>query len=451
MIGKMIGFGLLIYGHAYAGESLTHRFSRDVLIEGQAQQSLLAVPLDAAVYADSAIDFRDLRLIDSQNTETPYWLQKIGGTKTVTKRLPVHSAQPKLERIGEDGINITLELEKDEVANVDGLTVATNQRDFEYVLKVDGSENGQDWQSLVDKAMIYDYSRFMTFGNRDVELPGNNYRYFKITVAKAVNTQESALVELTRSLEKGQELQRKETIDLHSQPLHIERIELWREETETVPEDEQRFKYPLTHVEVNRDDEKKLTVIDLDAEFLPLNGLELNIATSNFSRHAEVQIPVKEGIESKLLTIASSNIEALHFKDFEREQTKLYFPEQRRQRYRIVIADQDNPPLKIAGVTGIGPGYQLLFLPQAYQTYQLRYGAEKAEMPHYETAPIQELLRKGYQPVSARLGADVKKTEIKESFDFLNLLNSNAFLGVVIFVMVLVLGWSLYRVSKRLA
>ena len=451
MIGKVLGIGLLLCTEANAGEALAYRFSRDVLITGQTQQALLAVPLDAAVYAASASDFRDLRLVDSQNVETPFWLQKIGGSKTVTKRLPVHAKQPKLKKNGEDGIIITLELEPDEVANVDGLTVVTKQRDFEYAIEVQGSEDGQNWQPLVDNAVIYDYSRFMTFGNRDIELPGNNYRYFKLTVAKAVDTQESALVELTRSLEEGQELQRKEKIDLRNQPLHIERIEFWHEDTETIVENEQRFNYPLANYAVSRNNEKKVTLVDIDAQFLPLTGFELDVETPNFSRHADIQVPVRQGIETSMSTIASGNIEALHFKDFKREQTTLYFPEQRRQRYRIVIDDQDNPPLKISSVQGVGPGYQLLFLPQNHQAYQLRYGADNAEMPQYDTAPIQELLRNGYQPVIARLGPEVKSTDIGESFDIFQLLNSNVFLGLVILVMVLVLGWSLYRVSKRIS
>jgi len=451
MIGKIMGLIFLLCTQAHAAQTMAQRFSRDVVIEGQVQQTLLAVPLDAEVYADSASDFRDLRLIDNQQVETPFLLQKIAGSKTVTKRLPVHSKKPTLKKNGEDGIIITLELDPDEVANVDGLTVVTKQRDFEYAIQVQAAEDGENWQQLVDNTVIYDYSRFMTFGNRDIELPGNSYRYFKLIVAKAVDTQESALVELTRSLEQGQELQRKERIDLRNQPLHIDRIELWHEETETVAENEQRFDYPLAKFEVSRDDDKKVTLIEIDAQWLPLTGFELSIETPNFSRTVEVQVPVQQGVETRMATIANGNIEALHFKDFLREQTKLYFPEQRRQRYRLVIDDKDNPPLKLAGIKGLGPGYQLLFLPQSHRIYQLRYGASKVDMPQYDTAPIQELLRKGYQPVPARLDSEVKSIEVEEAFDFLQFLNSNTFLGLVIFVMVLVLGWSLYRVSKRIS
>ena len=449
MIGKIISFGFLLFSHAYAGEPLAQRFSRDVVYQEQAQQVLLAVPLDTAVYAASATDFRDLRLIDSHDVETPYWLQKIGGSRAVIKRLAVRSAKPKLEKSGEDGIIVTVDLEKDESAHVDGLTVVTSQRDFEYALQVQGSEDGQNWRPLLQNGMIYDYSRFMNFGNRDIELPGNAYKHFKIIVAKAVQTQVAELLEMTRSLQQGQELQRDEKIDMRSKPLHIERIELWHNETETVAENERRFDYPIADFSVSRDADKQITQIDINAQLLPLNGFELKVATPNFSRFAEVQVPFKQGIETRIRTIGSGTLEALHFKDFVREQTALHFPEQRRQQYLIVIHDQDNPPLQVDGVSGIGLGYQLLFLPQPGQTYQLRYGAETAEMPHYDIAPIQELLRRGYQSLPASLGPETAIAAQQAGFDLAKLLDSDAFLVAVMIVMVMVLGWSLYRIGKR--
>lgn len=449
MIGRIIGFGLLLCSQAYAGQPLAQRFSRDVLYQEQAQQALLAVALDTAIYAASASDFRDLRLIDSHDVETPYWLQKIGGSKVVIKRLAVRGAKPKLEKSGEDGIIVTVDLEKDESAHVDGLSVVTSQRDFEYALQVQGSEDGKNWQPLLQNGMIYDYSRFMNFGNRDIELPGNSYRHFKIIVAKAVDTQVAELLEMTRSLQQGRELQRDEKIDMRSKPLHSERIELWHNQTETVAENERRFDYPVADFEVSRDADKQITQIEINAQFLPLHGLELNFATANFSRYAEVQVPFKQGIETRISTIASGKLEALHFKDFAREQTTLHFPEQRRQTYRVVIHDQDNPPLQFDGVTGIGPGYQMLFLPQPGQTYQLRYGAETAEMPHYDIAAIQELLRRGYQSLPAGLGPETAIAAEQAGFDLARLLDSDAFLAVVMTLMVMVLGWSLYRVGKR--
>lgn len=449
MIGKIIGLAFLLVGQAQAEPSF--RYSRDVLFEAQAQQALLAVALDPAVYAGSAVDFSDLRLFDDQQQETPYWLTKIAGSKTLVKRLPVSGTAPKLEKSAADGIVVTLSLDKDESAQVDGLTVVTAQHDFEFALTVQGSEDGLQWQPLLEQAMIYDYSRFMNFGKRDIALPKNQCRHFKIIVAKAVHTQVAALLEMTRSLQQGQELQRDEKIDLYNQALHIERIDLWRNESETVAEKQQRFDYPISDYQISRDAEQQLTQIDFDARLLPLNGLQLKFAPANFNRRAELQIPYRRGMENGMRTIAEGQLQAINFQDLQREQTVLNFSEQRRRDYRIVIRDRDNPPLQVDALIGVGPGYQILFLPQPGRHYRLVYAAENMETPRYDTAPIQELLRRGYQTQPAELGEELSADIPQQAFDWMTVLNSDEFLAGVLVVMVGVLGWSLYRVAQNMA
>jgi hypothetical protein len=150
-------------------------------------------------------------------------------------------------------------------------------------------------------------------------------------------------------------------------------------------------------------------------------------------------------------TIGSGTLEAMHYQDINREQTGIGFLEQRQPRYRIVIRDQDNPELHVNTVAGSGPGYQLLFLPQTGLSYQLKYGAETAEPPRYDTSPIQELLRRGYQSNSAGLGPETEVSAAGKHFNFGQLLNSRWFLGIAIVLMVIALAWSLFRVGKRVA
>lgn len=439
----------LLLAPAYAADSPAYRYSRPVTHQDDGKQSLLAVSLDDAVYANSANGFKDLRLVDQNGVETPYLLQKLAARKTVIKRLPSHSTAQVLQKTGNDGISITINLDKD-AANADGFSVVTDQHDFEYTLQIQGSEDGQTWQVLVDKAGIYDYSRYMAIGNRDIAMPANNYRHFKIIVAKATQTHSAELLELTRTLRGEKELQRSEKTDLYRQPMHIERIEFWHNQAETLPEAEQSFDYPLAGFKVTQDAEHKTSLIDISTQRQPLTGFKLKATDPNFNRSADVQIPTQHGVETRMQTIGSATLEALHFQDINREQTAINFPEQRRAHYQIMIRNQDNPPLTIAGVSGLGPRYQLLFLAQPGLAYQLKYGSEQTEMPRYDTAPIQELLKRGYQTNEAGLAPEITATPVPESFDIGKLLNSKLFLGAAIALMVLVLGWSLFRVGKRL-
>ncbi len=453
MMNKIVLFcGLEITLLASAAELPANKFSRQIHYPESAQQQLLAVSLDEPVYAASTPGFNDLRLLDQTGAETPYLLQKIAERKTVTQHLPVSSKTQTLQKSGEEGIEIRLELDKkaDTAETADGLTVVTNQRDFEYSLQIFGSDDARDWQLLVDNGLIYDYSRFMNFSSRDIALPANTFRHFRIIIAKPVQSRAGELMLLTQTREDGEALKRSEQIALHQRPLHIERIDFWHSKTEDLPETEQRFDYPISQFTVTQDTRQKTTLVDIEGNQLPLNGFKLTFDTANFSRQATLRVPSSRGTASSMRTIASTRLEALHFGELSLDNTTVSFPEQRQKNYRIVIEDLDNPPLTIKGITGIGPRYQLVFLSQPEHTYQLKYGAARADAPRYEVAAIEALLRRGYQGTAASLDPAVVSERTDDRLMLPAFLNSRLFLGLMIGVMVIVLGWILFRVAGRI-
>lgn len=444
-------YGLLLtLGHA-AEDPAAYRFSRAIIRQDNSPQALLAVPFDAPIYAASTDGFSDLRLIDQDGVETPYWLQKIADQKTVIQALPSRSETILLEKNGTDGISVTVKLAAD-AAPADGLSIVTPQHDFEYTLQIQGSVDGQTWQLLDGNAAIYDYSRYMAIAKRDISLPSNTCRYFKIIIANAKQTRADGLQELTRTLYGDEEVQRSEQTELHNEPLHIGRIDFWHNQAQTLPAAERQFVYPMAAFQISQEAGHKTTVIDISAAREPLTGFSLQIQTANFNRQAQVQIALPGGGNPPVQTIGDATLQALHFKDINHEQTLVAFPERRQSHYRIVIDNQDNPPLTISAVNGIGHGYQLLFLPQADQSYRLQYGNAQATTPHYDTAPIQELLRLGYSATVAALGPEIAGPPVTHRLDLSDisqLLDSRWFLGAAISLMVLVLAWSLYRLGKR--
>lgn len=446
---KFIALALgLVVCCAEAQAEIPYRFNREIKLN-DSKPALVAVPLDAAVYRASAADFSDLAILDSQNQETAYVLQKVASRKSLSRRVVLSSSTPTLETRADGGIVLTLTL-NGIGAYADGITLNTEQQDFEYAIKVEGSLDGNIWLPLVERAAIYDYSRFMAIGKRDVALPANHYQILRISVENATQTHVAELTELTRTLRNGQEIQRDEKTDLRQQPLHIDSIDLWRAQTDNVADAEQSFDYAPAGFKVSQDSERQNTLIDVAMANQPLNGFALDIATPNFSRHAEVQIAIPQGIETRMQILAGDTLQAIRFRDIQQLQNQLAFPEQRRENYRIVIANRDNPPLAINQVTGKGPGYQLVFLSQPGQQYRLFYGADVDGKPHYDTDAILQLQRQGYSTEAASLGPEVAAPTEEKALDFAVVLNSRGFLGTVIMLMLLVLGWSLYKIGKRI-
>ena len=52
-------------------------------------------------------------------------------------------------------------------------------------MQVLGSRDGSDWHTLVENAVLFDYSRYMDVNNREISVPPNDDRHFRITIETA--------------------------------------------------------------------------------------------------------------------------------------------------------------------------------------------------------------------------------------------------------------------------
>ena len=116
----------------------------------------------------------------------------------------------------------------------------------------------------------------------------------------------------------------------------------------------------------------------------------------------------------------------------------------------IAIENADNPPLEISSVKAEGNRYRMLFLASEGRRYRVEYGSDAAEAPRYDAAAVLASLRPGFQPVDARLGNQVENPQYRETRGPRDLLNNAIVLTVAIVLMVVVLGWILFRAGQRI-
>jgi hypothetical protein len=142
----------------------------------------------------------------------------------------------------------------------------------------------------------------------------------------------------------------------------------------------------------------------------------------------------------------------LDFRDLQRSNLELKFPESRRPRYRIVIENRDSPPLDITGVEARGHIDEVVFLADPKANYRLAYGSGSLDAPHFDTAALTASLAEGYEPIAATLGDEEESKDAPELGEalFTRLINDARVLTTAIVVLVLVLGWGLYRAIRRL-
>lgn len=427
------------------------RFLRDVKTPPLKQEELLAITLDTEVFAATQDDLADVRLRDAEEKPVPYLLRKLQTTRARAVRTTWPARDPSARPLDDGGLEITVRFDDDEKRpHPNGLTLISPLRNFTQRVRVLTSANAEQWEPAGEETVIFDYSRYMDVRSDSVSFPETGRRYFRIVIDDVTVEQESELLALTRRLQGAEEIERTEQVTVDRRPFRIERIDFWREEHQERVTGDEKTPYPVAEHRVEEDREKHRTIIRVDTRRQPLTSLELETPDRNFSRHAVVEVEMAQGVTRNWQKIGEATLSRVDFKSLKRDELSISFPESRQAQYRIVIDNRDSPPLTVAGISAEGNVYEVLYLAEPDGHDQLIYGAADAERAAYDTAAIQELLRNGFQPSRAELGTEGPSAGGPPPFKWSKLLNNPLLLGGAVIVLVIALGWGLYRAVKRM-
>jgi hypothetical protein len=432
---------------AAGGSRFQHR--KDIERPADAGESILAVVLDREVYAATRPGFPDVRIVDEAGTEVPYVLEQ--SIEKVTRRVREACASEVVSlREREDRtLEVVVKL-GDRAPSASGLSIVTPLFDFEHRVKVFGSRDGTQWWSLVADGLVFDYSRYMDVRSREVELPANDFRRFKIEIAQGLEERESPFLELARSLKPGEPEHRLEFRQLERRPFRIDRIDLWRTVEQERVQRARKATYPIESFQVEQDPKEKLTRIDVRSRREPLTGFTLETSSKNFRRAVRVLVPVAQGVKTDWQEIGRGSVFRYQFRGFHKEDLAIEFAERREEAYRIVIENADNPPLEVTGVKAEGDVYRLVFLAGEGKRYALHYGSNVSEIPKYDTVSVLTALGPGVQPVEAGLGHAVENLDYRPRAGAGNLLANPLVLSLALAVMIIVLAWALIRAGKQI-
>ena len=145
---------------------------------------------------------------------------------------------------------------------------------------------------------IFDYSRFMDVRNRDLVIPANDYRRFKLVVEHELDERESPLRDLIRGRGEGKKDEQVEITQTLRRPFRIDGVDLWRTVETDRGSKAETFPYPTADLRVEPDAAKKATRVEIKSRREPLTSLSINTTSKNFSRPAKVLIPVQDGVRT---------------------------------------------------------------------------------------------------------------------------------------------------------
>ncbi len=440
---------LVIISGAGAGAEPSFRFHKDIDRRGAVGDELLATVLDPDVYESTRQGCPDLRIRDENGTDVPYLLQQ--STQRLMEQVREGCGSEVVSLQNRDGraLEIVVKL-RDKSPSADGLTVVSPLSDYEHRVKVFGSRGDGFWSPLVSDGLVFDYTRFMDVRNRDIRLPRNDYRLFKLEVDQGLDQLESPFMGLVRGLQNGGKEKPIEFAQIERRPFRIDRIDLWRlveKQSELKPKE---IRYGVAIVQIRDDPDEKVTRIEVRSRREPLTGFVLGTASRNFSRTVRVRTAVTNGVRTEWQEIGHGTVSRFQLREFRKEEPAVRFGEQRGERYQIVIENGDSPPLADPSFEAIGDVYRLVYLAGEGHRYRLYYGSDSAEFPSYDTAAVLASLGPHYEPTETGLGPESIDPGFRPTGGWRKLLNSPAVLTLAIVLMVVVLAWVLFRAGARI-
>ena len=429
----------------------TSRFRHSKPIERVAakDEEIVVFALDSDIYAATRPGLPDLRVADDKQAESPYQIEAEMEHRQERSRQVVDTVIDSLKPDGQK-LEVRVKLPKD-ASNADLLIIATPLMNYERKVQVAGSVDGVKWETLVQSAVIFDYSKYMDVSNREIALPKNNDREFKITIEDVADERESPFKELTKTFREGKEDARIERTVIERRPFRIDRISAATVVVRDRVQQPRTASYPVASFEAKEDASKKQTIVTVKTRRQPLTGFTIETTSRNFSRRAWVETSTTKGDKTDWSKLAEATISNVSFRDQNQKHLGVLFPERRDETYRLVIANDDNPPLKIIGIDAQGTVQRVYFLAQPGHDYHVEYGSTTAELPRYDTATVLAKLSRDVTPIVAKLGAQTDNSEFRDPPATLSsMLNNWYFLGGAITLMVAVLGWCLFRAGTKL-
>lgn len=423
------------------------RWSRAVDGAPEARTAVAAAPLDAAVFAGSADEFRDVRLFDNAGIETPRAIERLRAVRLRTERRPVNSKLISLRELPDNRLEAEFELSPAD-AVADGFTVATPLRDFHHTVRVESRAADGEWTPQVDGAPLFDASRYMDLRHLDVELPAAAGPRFRVTIDQVAGEAARPLTRLVTQTGGREDGMERREVELQQRTFRVDRVSFWRHETVEGAAEDVRAEWPLTEFSVGRDEKERATWITIETGRLPLNRLTLEFAERNFSRTVRAERPaVRDGVAS-WTAFASGRLLDVELAGLSRSETSIDFGETRCERIRLVLRDGDSPPLTVRSVTGSGPEWRVLFLAEPGRAYRLAYGAPRAAAPAYDIDAVLAPVRLGLRPTEWTLGAPVENEAFRPERSPFGWLNSTWTFGAAIVLAMLALGAMLVRTAR---
>lgn len=346
-----------------------------------------AFTLDAELFDALDAARANLRLFDGNGRETPFLIRLKVPLRPVETLIPFAPAKIESFRTLENN-RIELVAERDPThPQPAAIQFESGARNFEKLVTVAGSLDRQNWTILATNEPIYDYSRFVDVRRDRIPLSVGNYLWYRIEVSNITENKDSPLVEIIRQTRGNQVANETEATSFRREPFRMDRIiflERHTSITEGAPETRERA---LSGWAATQDQPKQQTTLTFSTPCEPLIAILLNTEEANFSRAVTLEGRTTE--QEAWQTLANGRITRIRAGIVQQENMTISLPREYRGRlFRLIIQNQDNPPLTFTGLHARYNSYEALFFPKPAASYQIYFGGKDIPAPKYDVATV---------------------------------------------------------------
>jgi hypothetical protein len=339
-----------------SAESLTAwEWLAEVALPAAGRSPYVDFILTPSAFDKARIDLADLRLIDGRERELPYAL-RIRRTENRDEPLPAREFNRATNT--DRSVQVSLDL-GDKAGEHNAIDIVTTGSDFRRRVRLEGSDNGQAWSTLLDKVYLV---RFQV-GLQHIDIhtlhyPVSRLRYLRVHVFP----------------DSGNDSDKPEITSMtvyHSVRIPGEYV------TQTA------LLGSREPVRVRGGLPGSAWMIDLGGSNVPCEQLRLDIAEDDLARPFTLEVadpnePTRPLTSGELRRRAGA----------ERKPLEIQFPEVAARRLRLVVTDFRNPPLTLRSVEHIAPAREVIFARPADLATPVRlyFGNPQAQSPHYDFA-----------------------------------------------------------------
>ncbi|MDI6402169.1 hypothetical protein QLX67_09190, partial [Balneolaceae bacterium ANBcel3] len=206
--------------------------------------------------------------------------------------------------------------------------------------------------------------------------------------------------------------------------------------------------YPVSSFSVHQNTTDRQSVVDIELEHaVPVSSLRLHIDDkTDYYRHISIQtlrnrFRTQNGWQQDFVTLKNGVIHSITDASFT-------FKPQQTSVLRVLIHNQDNPPLNVDSVSIAGYTHELIVrFPDQASDYFLLYGNKDAPRPMYDLRYFLDSAPEDLLPV--HLSQNVVRLTEAEPSTKKPLINHIAWLWGLLLILMLLLGWFSFRMLGK--